>query len=200
MRRSPIGDRGGHDDIDLRLVGPGHRNDGRHLLWPERELHDQRRAAPTDTGSIAASTASSTCTHRPDLQKHWYHDTAPNAAASLAFPDPRTLVQDLTPKTGVEVVGQESVNGVELTHLRATNLSGLDSAGLDGYVNGNVSSFDVWVDSDNVVEKIAITSSTTGYTVSPSPAGRRRLCRRGASCSRRVTAPRRPSPPEGPRL
>lgn len=116
----------------------------------------------------------------PDLQKHWYHDTAPNAAASLAFPDPRTLVQELTPKAGVEVVGQESVNGVELTHLRATNLSGLDSAGLGGYVNGNVSSFDVWVDSDNVVEKIAITSSTTGYTVSPSPPGNGALCPSGS--------------------
>jgi hypothetical protein len=52
-----------------------------------------------------------------DLQKHWYHDTAPNAASSLHFPDPRTLVQDLTPGAGFVNLGQEDVNGVELTRL-----------------------------------------------------------------------------------
>jgi hypothetical protein len=115
----------------------------------------------------------------PDLQKHWYHDTAPDAAVSLAFPDPRTLIEDLTPQAGFEVAGQASVNGVELTHLRATNLSGLGRAALGGYVNGTVSSFDVWVDSDNVAEKIAITSSTEGYAFSGAPPGHNASCPSG---------------------
>jgi len=116
----------------------------------------------------------------PDLQKHWYHDTAPNAAASLAVPDPRTLVEELTPEAGFEVVGQESVNGVELTHLRATNLNGLGNAGLAGYVNGKVISFEVWVDNDNVVERIAIASSTTGWAISVGPSPKSANCPSGS--------------------
>ena len=95
----------------------------------------------------------------PDLQMHWYHDTTPNAAASLSFPDPRTLLQAVTPSAGLENLGRESVDGVELSHLRATTPGSIGKLGIPD-ITGTVTSFDVWVDSNNVVRKMAVSSSS----------------------------------------
>jgi hypothetical protein len=95
----------------------------------------------------------------PDLQKHWYHDTGSDALESMTFPDPRTLMHAISPVAELEVVGQSEVDGVELTHLRAANPSAVGGVGLGEYGSGSVTSFNVWVDSENVVHQIAISSS-----------------------------------------
>jgi hypothetical protein len=95
----------------------------------------------------------------PDLQMHWYHDTTPNAAAGLGVPNPRTLLEAVTPSAGLENLGQQSVGGVELTHLRATTPSALGQLGLPD-ITGTVMSFDIWIDTKNVVRQLAVASST----------------------------------------
>jgi hypothetical protein len=97
----------------------------------------------------------------PDLQMHWYHDTSPNAGASVSFPDPRTLLQAVSPSAGLEIVGRERVGGVELTHLRATTPDAIGALAVPD-VDKTVTSFDVWVDSSNVVRQMAVTSSWGG--------------------------------------
>lgn len=93
-----------------------------------------------------------------DLQMHWYHDTTPNAAGSLSFPNPQTLLSVIGPSLGLESVGQVDLGGVEVTHLRATTPSALSSLGIHGIV-GRVTSFEAWVDGDNVVRQIAATTT-----------------------------------------
>jgi hypothetical protein len=99
----------------------------------------------------------------PDLQMHWYHDTSPAAAASLTFPDPRTLLQAVSPAAGLEDVGQESVAGVELTHLRATNPGPIGTLGIPG-ISSTVTAFDLWVDSADVVRQMDVSSSPSGIS------------------------------------
>jgi hypothetical protein len=94
----------------------------------------------------------------PDLQMHWYHEIEAGAAPSLPFPDPRTLLQGVSPSAGLVSLGQQSVDGTELTHLRATTPSSIGQLGIPGVV-GTVTSFDVWVDSDGVARRMTLTSS-----------------------------------------
>jgi hypothetical protein len=103
-----------------------------------------------------------------DLQMHWYHDTSPNAADSASFPDPRTLLEAINPSAGLETVGRQSVNGMELTHLRATHPASIGSLDTPD-VSSTVISFDVWVGSDNVVRRMRITSSDGSFMCEEAP-------------------------------
>lgn len=94
----------------------------------------------------------------PDLKMHWYHDTAANAVASESFPDPRTLLEAVSPSAQLENLGTESVDGMQLTHLRATDPSAINNMHIAD-VGSTVTEFDAWVDSDNVVRQMEITSS-----------------------------------------
>jgi hypothetical protein len=98
---------------------------------------------------------------RPDLQMHWYHDTSPNAAASLTLPDPRTLIQAVRLSAGLEDLGQQSVGGVELTHLRATTPGSIGELGIPD-ISNTVTSFDVWVDGADVVRQMEVSSTDSG--------------------------------------
>jgi hypothetical protein len=68
-------------------------------------------------------------------------------------PDPRTLVQAVSPSAGLENLGEQWINGVELTHLRATTPGSITQPDV---VNGipPVITFDVWVDSNDVVRQM----------------------------------------------
>jgi len=66
----------------------------------------------------------------PDLQMHWYHDTSPNAAATMSFPDPRTLLQAVSPSAGLEDLGQENGRG-HGAHSPAGDHSGLHREAAD---------------------------------------------------------------------
>ena len=106
----------------------------------------------------------------PDLQMHWYHDTSPNAAATMSYPDPRTLLQGVSPSANLENLGQELVGGVELTHLRAMTPGPIGKLGIPD-VSSTVTSFDVWVDSANIVRQMAVSSSAggTGFVCAAAP-------------------------------
>jgi hypothetical protein len=101
-----------------------------------------------------------------DLQMQWYHDTSPSAAASESFPDPRTLLQAISPSAGLENLGRQSVDGMELTHLRATDPAAIGNLDIPD-VASTVTSFDVWVESNNVVRQMKITSSSAGRVTGP---------------------------------
>jgi hypothetical protein len=93
-----------------------------------------------------------------DLKMHWYHETNPNAAASLSFPDPRTLIATVGPSLRFEDVGQQELDGVPTTHLQATTPGALRGHGIPHGLNGTITAFDAWVDSDNVVRQIVVTA------------------------------------------
>jgi hypothetical protein len=103
-----------------------------------------------------------------DLQYHWYHDTSANAASSLAFPDPRTLVGELSPAAGFVNLGTATIAGVALTHYRATDPAAASTTDLKNFVSGGLTGLDLWVDSSNVVQRITVTgASSTVYALSP---------------------------------
>jgi hypothetical protein len=102
----------------------------------------------------------------PDLKMHWYHDTAANAATSESFPDPRTLLEAISPSAQLENLGSELVDGMELTHLRATDPASIDNLHFAD-VGTSVTAFDAWVDSRNVVRQMQITSSSAGSVSGP---------------------------------
>jgi hypothetical protein len=106
----------------------------------------------------------------PDLQMHWYHQTQQGAEAGMSFVDPRTLLRAVSPSAGLENLGQESVGGVELTHLRATTPGAIGQMGIPD-VTGTVKSFDVWVDGNNVVHQMRISSTSGNILCSRSTPG-----------------------------
>jgi hypothetical protein len=92
----------------------------------------------------------------------WYHDTGPNAVASMAIPDPRKLLSELSPAASFVRVGYTTVGGVKVAHLRATNLSGLPSLQLGNDTPaGRLTSLDIWVDSSAVVRRMSVSTSQT---------------------------------------
>src|SRR3984957_3307225 len=100
----------------------------------------------------------------------WYHDTGPNAIASMAIPDPRKLLSELSPAASFVRVGYTTVDGVSVAHLRATDLSGLPSLQLGNDTPaGQLTSLDIWADSAGVVLRMSVSTSQT------EPAGQRYL-------------------------
>ena len=92
----------------------------------------------------------------------WMHDTdSANDVASMQVPDPRTLYGALDAKARLEVVQEGAGENGGLTHLRALDPSAIDGSALGSLVNGTVSSFEMWIDASNVVQKMAFTSSST---------------------------------------
>jgi len=102
----------------------------------------------------------------PDLQMHWYHDTSANAAATESYPDPRTLLEAINTSAGLEDLGIQSVNGMELTHLRATDPASIETLHIP-HVANTVTAFDVWVDTHNVVRQVRVTSSSAANLSGP---------------------------------
>ena len=97
----------------------------------------------------------------------WLHqlgeDTSPE------FPEAATLLRLLSPAAGFQNAGTDMIGGTRLTHLHATQLSGLpESATLARYANlnadlksatvrpGSLTALDVWVDSHDVVHQMNI--------------------------------------------
>ncbi len=92
----------------------------------------------------------------------WYHDTGPNAIASMAIPDPRKLLTELSPAASFVRAGHATVDGVRVAHLQATDLSGLPSLQLGNDTpDGRLTSLDIWADSTGVVRRMSVTTSLT---------------------------------------
>lgn len=105
----------------------------------------------------------------------WYHITGPHAVTALNIPDPRTLLAELAPTAGFVRAGSAVVDGVRVTHLRATRLSGLAVIPFRyfGPRDGRVTALEAWVDSHGVVRRLSMTvtdqlrSSVTYYSTTP---------------------------------
>lgn len=94
----------------------------------------------------------------------WYHDTGPHAIASMAIPDPRKLLSELSPDAQFVVVGYDTVGGVRLEHLRATQLRGLPAIQLGNATpSGRLTALDIWADRKGVVHKMSLATSQATY-------------------------------------
>jgi hypothetical protein len=92
----------------------------------------------------------------------WYHDTGPNAIASMAIPDPRKLLTELSPAASFVRAGYAAVDGVRVAHLQATELSRLPAVQLGNDTpDGRLTSLDIWADSTGVVRRMSVTTSQT---------------------------------------
>ena len=83
----------------------------------------------------------------------WIRDTNPSNHPKVTAADPRKLLAVLTPAAGFKVTGHQTVGGVRLTGLRATDvrhLPRLDTL-FQTLPGGRVTSLTVWVDGRDVV-------------------------------------------------
>jgi hypothetical protein len=92
----------------------------------------------------------------------WMHDTdSANDATSMQFPDPRTLYSALSPAAQFEVIGTSQSNGITLTKLQALDPSGINTEALAGLAQGSLSSFEMTVDQNDVVQQLTFASEQT---------------------------------------
>ncbi len=92
----------------------------------------------------------------------WYHDVGPDAIASMAIPDARTLLSELSADADFVVAGYSTVDGVRLEHLLATNLAGLPALQLGNATpQGRLTSLSIWADSSGVVHRMSLTTTQT---------------------------------------
>jgi hypothetical protein len=91
----------------------------------------------------------------------WLHDTnSANDVASMQFPDPRTLYGVLAAAGDFETVGTTTTGDTTLTHLRALDPAAIRTDPLGNLASGSLSAFDVWIDSNDVVRRMAFASSS----------------------------------------
>jgi hypothetical protein len=100
----------------------------------------------------------------PSGVTEWLHDTnSVNDVTSMQFPDPRTLYGTLGSAGRFVVVGATTANGTTLTHLKALDPGALDTAQLGSLADGSLTSFDIWIDPDDVVQRMAFSSAVTAH-------------------------------------
>jgi hypothetical protein len=94
----------------------------------------------------------------------WLHDTnSTNDIASMQFPDPRTLYGALNPSANFEVTGTTTSNGTTLTHLVALDPAAIDISALGNLAQGALTSFQMTVNQDDVVQAMTFASSSTEH-------------------------------------
>ena len=104
--------------------------------------------------------------------KGWMRIDAPGAGRPLGIPDPRTLLSVLSPSAGFVTDGTSTVNGVTLSHLRATTPGAVAIAPLNDVIqsepdNAQLSAIDLWVDANDVVQKAEVTVTGTNGKGAP---------------------------------
>ena len=105
----------------------------------------------------------------PDPSTPWFHDVDGGPVRSDWTGDPRSLLATLEPRAGFELVGDDTVDGVEVDHLRARTPAYYDpqQLGLGQALDpaaGVLTGLDVWVDGDGVVRRIDL-EATHGFDV-----------------------------------
>jgi hypothetical protein len=100
-----------------------------------------------------------------DPSAAWFHMTGGEPSRSSWTGDPRSLLAGLETDAGLEIVGDETVDGVELTHLRATTPGDVDVSRLglgEATVQADtLTGLDVWVDGDDVVRRVDLAGTQT---------------------------------------
>lgn len=103
----------------------------------------------------------------PTGAREWIHDTnSADDAASMQFPDPRTLYHALGPRGHFEILGTSTSGETTLTHLRALDPGALETAPLGNLADGLLTSFELWIDPNDVIRRMAFSSASTTVTVS----------------------------------
>jgi hypothetical protein len=92
----------------------------------------------------------------------WLHDVTPGTVSGSTFvSDPRGLLAVLAPDAGFELVGDDTVDGVDVTRLHARTPEAVAAADLklgDATMpDATVTALDVWIDRDDVVRRIDLT-------------------------------------------
>jgi hypothetical protein len=90
----------------------------------------------------------------------WMHDTdSANDVASMQFPDPRTLYGVISASAQFEVAGTTTVDGATLTRLVALDPAAIDASALGNLAQGTLSSFEMTVDGNDVVQQMTFGSA-----------------------------------------
>jgi hypothetical protein len=97
----------------------------------------------------------------PDDVTRWYHDTGSDNDQSMSFPDPRTLYSQIDADADFEVVGTSTLNGHTVTHLQARDAAAIPEASFTSLTSGPLTSFQMWVDRSNVVQRMSFSSAQT---------------------------------------
>jgi hypothetical protein len=107
----------------------------------------------------------------------WLHDkNSANDAASMQFPDPRALYQAISPGAQFSVDGTTTMNGETVTHLVAGDPSAINASALGNLAaDATLTSFGIWVDANDVVQQIALSTSQTNQAcqLEPLPSGKK---------------------------
>jgi hypothetical protein len=104
----------------------------------------------------------------PNDVPEWLHDTdSADDAASMQFPEPRSLYAAISPQAQFTADGTATINGVTVTKLVAGAPSAISSASLGNLTAGStLTSFTIWVDADKVVQQIALSTTATSKACS----------------------------------
>ena len=94
----------------------------------------------------------------------WFHDVTPRSGHhSSLVSDPRGLLAVLAPDAGFELVGDDTVDGVDVTRLHARTPEAVAAADLklgdSTMPDATVTALDVWIDRDDVVRRIDVTQT-----------------------------------------
>jgi hypothetical protein len=91
----------------------------------------------------------------------WLHDTnSANDATSMQFPDPRTLYGAISPQARFTPEGTTTMNGETVTDLIAEAPSAINASALGNLsADATLTSFEIWVDTNDVVQQITLATS-----------------------------------------
>jgi hypothetical protein len=111
----------------------------------------------------------------PEFTSGWMIFDNASSPAPLSIPDPRKLLSVLSPAAGFVADGTSTVNGVTVSHLRATSPGAVAIAPLNDIIQSEpdgarLSAVDVWVDANDVVLKAQVTVSGTNGKAAPQSA------------------------------
>ena len=111
----------------------------------------------------------------PRFIRGWMRFDDPGAGQPLSIPDPRSLLSVLSPSAGFVADGTSTVNGVTLSHLRATTPAAVAITPLNNIIQSEpdgaqLSAIDLWVDANDVVRKAEVTVTGTNGKGAPQSA------------------------------
>ncbi|HET9849671.1 MAG TPA: hypothetical protein VFR68_14075 [Candidatus Dormibacteraeota bacterium] len=138
-------------------------------------------------------------------QGRWYLLAEPAASSTDAVQpatDPRAFLQAITPEAGLVPIGQESLSGIQLTHLQASN-HGLEIPFSFGVAHARsavarVRALEVWVDAAGIVHRMSLGISVSSSSFSaPSSAAPEAMSQSVSVEFKQLGAPEQITAPEG---
>jgi hypothetical protein len=94
----------------------------------------------------------------------WYHNVEPDAVSALGIADPRRLLAGLAAAARFERLGTGTLDGVRVTHLRATAVRGLPAITLANLLpDGTPAALDVWTDGHGLVRRMTLSYQEALY-------------------------------------